>query len=74
MEVLLKRHNLTVEQYYQMFSAGIITERDKVELIKGEITDMSPEGSRHNHYVGQLTDIFYEFFGREVVIRGQIPI
>ncbi|MEM6629616.1 MAG: Uma2 family endonuclease [Bacteroidota bacterium] len=74
MEVLLKRHTLTVEQYHQMFDAGIITERDKVELIKGEIIDMSPIGNRHSHYVGQLTDIFYEIFGRGVVIRGQMPI
>ena len=74
MEVLLKRHTLTVEQYHQMFEAGIITERDKVELIKGEIIDMSPIGNLHSHYVGQLTDIFYEIFGRGVAIRGQMPI
>ena len=61
MEVLLKRHTLTVDQYHQMFDVGIITEEDKVELIKGEIITMSPKGSQHSHYLGQFVDLFYEF-------------
>jgi len=37
----LRRHRLTVDDYYKMADAGIFTENDRVELIEGEITELS---------------------------------
>ena len=47
MAVQMLKRLFTVEEYYQMAAAGILTENDRVELIKGEIVKMSPIGTRH---------------------------
>ncbi len=33
----------TIDEYHRMIAAGILSER-KVELLKGEIVEISPEG------------------------------
>ena len=38
------RHRLTVEAYHRMGEAGIFGEDDRVELIDGELIDMTPIG------------------------------
>jgi hypothetical protein len=46
------RRKLTVAEYHRMGEVGILTERDRVELIEGELIAMSPIGSNHS---GTLT-------------------
>lgn len=36
----------TIDEYHRMIDAGILSDR-KVELLKGEIVEMSPEGEPH---------------------------
>jgi hypothetical protein len=36
----------TIEEYHRMIDAGILSDR-KVELLKGEIAEISPEGEPH---------------------------
>ncbi|MBD2523931.1 MULTISPECIES: hypothetical protein [unclassified Nostoc] len=36
----------TIEEYHRMIDAGILSDR-KVELLKGEIVEISPEGEPH---------------------------
>ena len=43
----IKRHKLTVDDYYRMGQAGILSEDERVELIEGELIDRAPVGSRH---------------------------
>jgi len=52
------RHRLNVGAYYKMAEAGILTQNDRVELIGGEIFDMTPIGSVHAGKTNRLNRLF----------------
>ena len=52
------RHQLDVGAYYKMAEAGILTQNDRVELIGGEIFDMTPIGSAHAGKTNRLNRLF----------------
>src|SRR5689334_11368838 len=61
----------TVDEFYRMADAGIFTEDDRVELIDGEIIQMSPVGLRHASCVDRATRLFIEAFGRRAIVSIQ---
>jgi Uma2 family endonuclease len=70
----LNTFRLNVSQYHQMSEAGIFSENDKVELINGEILEMSPIGRRHTACVNRLNSVFSQLLGKKVIIAVQNPI
>ena len=70
----LKTFRLNVSQYHQMSEAGIFSENDKVELINGEIIEMSPIGRRHTACVNRLNSVFSQLLGKKVIVAVQNPI
>ena len=58
MSVQVSRRMFTVTEYYQMAKAGIFSEDDRVELLKGEIVEMAPIGSRDAACVDRLNSLF----------------
>lgn len=52
--VMPARHKLDVHDYERMVLVGILGERDRVELIRGEIMDMAPIGQGHEGWVNAL--------------------
>ncbi len=71
---LRKPRLFTVGEYYAMVRAGILSENDRVELIRGQIIPMSPIGSRHATCVDRLARTFILGVGDEAVVRIQNPI
>jgi hypothetical protein len=57
-EVMATRRRFTRTECYRMAEVGLLAEDDRVELIKGEIVEMSPIGRRHRAFVGNLNQIF----------------
>ncbi|HKP51415.1 MAG TPA: Uma2 family endonuclease [Chloroflexia bacterium] len=49
------RRRFTVDEYHKMGEAGILHEDDRVELIDGEIVQMTPINIPHSMCVGLLT-------------------
>ncbi|MCD8488253.1 MAG: Uma2 family endonuclease [Desertifilum sp.] len=68
------RKKFTVEQYHQMSELGILSDRDRVELIQGEILQISPIGRRHAACVDRLTERLILLLSTKAIIRSQNPI
>jgi Uma2 family endonuclease len=68
------RYKFTVEEYGRMGEAGVFSPDVRVELIEGEIVNMSPIGERHAAAVDLVADIARERLGRNVIVRVQNPI
>jgi len=70
----VSRHRLTVSAYERMADAGIISPELRVELINGEIFDMSPIGSLHAAVVSRLARDFIVAVGEAAIVRVQDPL
>jgi hypothetical protein len=53
---------------------GILTGRDRVELIEGELVAMAPIGSEHSGTVNALTRLLVEIVGDRGVVAVQNPV
>ncbi|MCP4357791.1 MAG: Uma2 family endonuclease [Chloroflexi bacterium] len=74
MNVQVKKHLITVEKYDQMIIAGVFNEDNRLELIGGEIIEMSPIGIPHVAYVNKLNNLFSRHLLDEVIVSVQNPI
>jgi len=74
METEVTKKLFTVQDYYRMAQAGILRPEDRVELIDGEIIEMSPMGYRHALCVGRITTLFIRAFGDRVTLQPQNPL
>lgn len=74
MTTVLKRRRFTVDDYHRMAEVGILTEDERVELLDGEIVEMSPIGSDHAGHVKRLIALFTSRLGSRVVVSVQDPV
>ena len=71
---VVRRHRLTVDDYHQMAEAGILADDDRVELIEGEVLDMSPIGSLHAALVAMLSQYLAQQAAGRATVWAQNPI
>jgi Uma2 family endonuclease len=74
MTLELTRHCFTISDYDRMIEAGILDEDDRVELIEGEIIEMTPIGHRHAACVKRLNLLLGRTLGADATIGVQDPI
>jgi len=68
------RYRFTVEEYRRMGEANVFLSGVRVELIEGEIVDISPIGKRHAARVEALDELLRERLRRTVNIRVQSSV
>jgi Uma2 family endonuclease len=73
-DVELTRRRFTLDEYHRMAEVGILNEDDRVELIRGEIVQMSPIGSRHASCVARLNDVLVGSLRGRAVLWPQNPL
>jgi Uma2 family endonuclease len=69
-----QRHLISVENYYRMAEAGIFSPEARVELIEGEIIDMSPIGIDHAYAVTKLSTLLTRAISENAIVSAQNPI
>ncbi|HCQ21700.1 MAG: Uma2 family endonuclease [Aphanizomenon sp.] len=74
MVLQLVRHQFTVKQFHQIAESGILSENERVELIRGEMIDMSPIGTRHSGCVLFLSNLLILLLGGRALINVQNPV
>jgi Uma2 family endonuclease len=70
----LTRWRFTVHDYHRMGEAGILHEDDRVELIEGELVEMTAIGTRHFSCVNQLNRLLVMHVGDEAIVSVQNPV
>jgi Uma2 family endonuclease len=63
----------SINDYHQMIAAGILDDR-RVELLNGEIIEMSPEGEPHAYYSYTAAKSIERLLGDQVEVRQGKPI
>jgi Uma2 family endonuclease len=72
--VEVTRHRFTVAEYERMGQTGIFSEDERVELVCGEVIEMSPIGERHAACVDFLTQLITLRLRRSAIVRVQSSI
>ena len=74
MPVQAPKRLFTADEFHQMADARIFRDDDRIELLVGEIVEMTPIGRRHAGCVNYLNRVFSEAFGSAVIVSVQNPL
>jgi Uma2 family endonuclease len=73
-EVAAARRRFTREEFHRMAEVGILKPTDRVELIRGEIVEMSPPGRRHVAFVNNLNQLLVTRLAGRAIVSVQNPV
>jgi Uma2 family endonuclease len=73
-DVAVERRLFTRAEYHRMFEVGILTENDRVELIRGEIVKKMAPGRRHRAFVDNLNEPLVLRLAGRAIVSVQNPV
>src|SRR5688500_7967084 len=62
------------DDYYRLADLGFFDEKPRVELLEGEIVQLSPQNRRHQMAIGFGNNRLVELFGSTHIVYVQCPI
>jgi len=65
---------LTRQEYDRMIELGLFDEDEKVELLRGTLVTVSPQGARHAEAISRLTEILAPAVVGRARLRVQLPL
>ena len=65
---------ISIDDYHRMAADGLFSEDDRVELIDGEIVEMTPIGNSHATVVRRLIQLFHHALLNQVIVDVQDPV
>jgi Uma2 family endonuclease len=71
--MVLVRAKWSIQDYHQMVETGLLDDRH-VELLRGEIIEMSPEGAPHSSYCGETVKYLRRLLGDLAEVREAHPV
>lgn len=63
----------SVEEYVAIAELGVF-DNEKVELIRGRVVRMSPQGEEHGWVMQSMCNLLVEYFGRHAAVRPALPL
>ena len=73
-EPAVQRRRFTLEEYLRMGEVGILGDDERVELIEGEIVEMTPIGLPHGSVVARLTMLLTRRLADPPIVWVQGPL
>lgn len=70
----VRRHRFDTTEYHRMAETGILSEDARVELVDGEVVEMSPIGSKHQAFVNRLNRLLMSFAREDYIVSPQGPV
>ncbi len=68
------KHRFSVKEYYRMAETGVLPPDARVELLNGEIIDISPIGPFHGGLVNRLVRLFTKNSKGRWIVSAQNPL
>ena len=70
----VRHRRFTLAEYHKMIETGILGEDEHLELLEGEIVQMSPHDKPHARALVMLNRWLTRSLGDEYVVRPQVPL
>jgi Uma2 family endonuclease len=70
----IQRYRFSVDDYHSMVEAGVLKADQRVELIEGEVVEMSPIGKLHASCVNRLTALLTNRVRQQAIVSVQNPV
>ncbi|MBC1241466.1 Uma2 family endonuclease [Nostoc sp. 2RC] len=68
------RKLFNIQEYHRLIELGFLTENERIELIRGELIQMTAKGTPHSSCTSSVVNELVVLLYNQAIVRGQEPI